>query len=171
MARPERLRFYCKGTAQVPDPKALMLRGINRCVGRHWQQVAPPVNAGPNAHPGKWTWIPTGKPDDVEFDFDLLDACRAGDLWPADQETADACGVPFDPTFGYEPFQTIADYRAGLPGKPIVPRPEPEPVKVEEAPKVEARTEETTTATMVVEGTPADASIEDATSRRRRREG
>jgi hypothetical protein len=35
-------------------------------------------------------------PDRVEYRRHLRD----GDLWPADQETAQAAGIPFDPSFG-----------------------------------------------------------------------
>ena len=134
MSRPTHLSFYCRGTAQVPDPVALMTRGINRCVGRAWQQVAPPVGGdGPNAHPGTWTWIPTGKPDPVAYDFDLINAAKAGDLWPADAETAKACGLPFDPDCGNEPFQTIRDFKAGLPGLSLKERREAEEAETAKA--------------------------------------
>lgn len=38
-------------------------------------------------------------PDTVEYRRHLRD----GDLWPADAETAQAAGVPFDPAFGEQP--------------------------------------------------------------------
>jgi hypothetical protein len=40
--------------------------------------------------------LPIEVPDTVEY----RRALRDGDLWPADQATAQAVGIPFDPTFG-----------------------------------------------------------------------
>jgi hypothetical protein len=44
----------------------------------------------------------TDKPQVVPARGEYLLACRDGDLWAADQATADYCGVKFDPTFGGE---------------------------------------------------------------------
>ena len=193
MSRP-RLRFYCKGTALVTDPHA-QDRGLRRFVGRAWRQIAPPIGVGPNAHPGTWVWAPTGEVEDIDFHFDLLQACRDGELWAADEATAKTCGVPFDPDFGNEAFQTIRDFKAGHPGMTVKERraaleaeavaeqaaaeaakkAHAEIVAAEEAAKkaaAEAAKNETTNAPPVVEGTPAVA--EDATSDsrlKRRREG
>ena len=117
MSRP-RLRFYCKGTALITDPHA-QDRGLRRFVGRAWRQIAPPIGVGPNAHPGTWVWAPTGEVEEIDFHFDLLQACRDGELWAADEATAKTCGVPFDPEFGDEKFQTIRDFKAGHPGLTI----------------------------------------------------
>lgn len=98
-----RLRFYARGQAQVTDPHA-QERGVRRCIGRRWQEVLP----------GRWAWVPTEKPQEVLYDHFLADAARKGDLWPADKETADALGIPFDPTYGGEHTETIKDYKAKL---------------------------------------------------------
>lgn len=97
----KRLRFYCRGTAQVPDPHAAD-RGVRRCIGRRWQE----------AMPGRWAWVPTGEPQEVDYHHDLAKACRDGDLWPADEDTAATCSVGFDPTFGGEGTQTIKDFKS-----------------------------------------------------------
>lgn len=38
-------------------------------------------------------------PETVRF---ILKTIKSGGLWPADKETAQYCGVPFDPSFGGE---------------------------------------------------------------------
>lgn len=96
-----KLRFYARGTAQVTDVAA-QERGIRRCVGRRWQEVVP----------GRWAWVPTGEPQAVEYHPDYVKAVREGDLWPADEETAKACRVPFDPKFDDETTETIKEFKA-----------------------------------------------------------
>jgi hypothetical protein len=100
MTKP-RLRFYCRGTAQVTDVHA-QERGVRRCVGRRWQEVLP----------GRWAWVPTGQPQETEYSADLVKAARDGDLWPADQATAGVCGVAFDATFGGEVAETIKAFKS-----------------------------------------------------------
>lgn len=96
-----RLRFYARGTAQVTDPHA-QERGTRRCIGRRWQEV----------EPGRWSWVPTGEPQECDYHHDLAKACRDGDLWPADEATAKECGAGFDPTFGGEETETIRAFKA-----------------------------------------------------------
>ncbi len=87
------LRFFARGTACMPDPHgAEMTPQRRRCVGRAYVEVKE----------GVFAWAPTGKPEELPFHHDLVKACRDGDLWAADQATADACGVKFDPDFGGE---------------------------------------------------------------------
>ena len=115
MDRP-RLRFYCRGTAQVTDFPAAE-RGVRRCVGRRWQEVLP----------GTFAWVPSGKPQEVDYHHDLVKACFDGDLWPADEATAKTCKVGFDPLFGEEPTQTIREFRAASePAKAEAPAPKAE---------------------------------------------
>lgn len=96
-----KLRFYARGTAQVTDPHA-QERGLRRCIGRRWQEV----------EKGRWAWVPTEKPQECDYHHDLAKACRDGDLWPADEETAAALGVGFDPSFGGERTETIREFKA-----------------------------------------------------------
>lgn len=95
-----RLKFYARGTAQVTDPHA-QERGTRRCIGRRWQEVTT----------GRWAWVPTEKPQETDYHADLVRACKDGDLWPADEATAKACGVGFDPDFGGERTQTIREFK------------------------------------------------------------
>jgi hypothetical protein len=118
MSNRPRLRFLCRGTAQVADPNA-QLNGNRRCIGRRWQEVVP----------GTWSWCPTDKADETDYHPDLVQACKEGDLWAADDATAKACGVAFDPTFGGETTQTIKDFKAQQSGE--APKAE-EPVKKSE---------------------------------------
>lgn len=97
----EKLRFLARGTAQVTDPHA-QERGIRRCIARRWQEVMP----------GRWAWVPTEEPQAVDTHQDLVKACQDGDLWAADEATAKACRVPWDPNFGGEDTDTIKAFKA-----------------------------------------------------------
>jgi hypothetical protein len=97
----ENLRFYCRGQALVADVHA-QERGKRRFVGRRWQEVLP----------GRWGFCPTEQPEELPYHHDLAKACRDGDLWAADEATAKACGVPFDPDFGGEMAETIKAFKA-----------------------------------------------------------
>jgi hypothetical protein len=99
----QRLRFHARGTALVTDPHA-QERGTRRFIGRRWQE----------AFPGRYVWAPTEKPQEVDYHHDLAKAARDGDLWPADKATADALGVPFDPSFGGERTETIKAFKEKL---------------------------------------------------------
>lgn len=111
------LRFYARGDALVADVHAQEhpTHAVRRFIGRRWQEVAP----------GEWGWCPTEKPQATEYHHDLVRACRDGDLWPADAETAKACGVAFDPTFGNEETETIKAWRARARGEAPVTEPAP----------------------------------------------
>lgn len=100
----QRLRFYARGSALVADVHAQEhpTHPIRRFVGRRLQEVTP----------GRFGWCPTEAPQEIDYHHDLARACKDGDLWPADEETAKACGVPFDPTFGGEETETIKAWRA-----------------------------------------------------------
>lgn len=99
-----RLRFYARGTALVADVHAQEhpTHPIRRFVGRRWQE----------ALLGRWAWAPTETPQECDYHHDLVRACKDGDLWPADEETAAVCGVPFDPDFGGEETETIKAWKA-----------------------------------------------------------
>lgn len=99
-----RLRFYARGTALVEDVHAAnrATRPVRRMIGRRWQEV----------EKGRWAWAPTGAPEEVDYHRDLVKACQDGDLWPADEATAQLCKVGFDPTFGGEATETIKDFKA-----------------------------------------------------------
>lgn len=108
---PERLRFYCRGTAQVEDVHAANRDKPNRrMIGRRWQEVLP----------GRWAWVPTGEPQEVDYHADLVRACQEGDLWPADEATAKTCGVPFAPSFDDETTESIKAFKARLAPAPKV---------------------------------------------------
>lgn len=83
------LSFRARGTALVQN-HARLEAGIKAFVGRKFVEVSP----------GVWGFAPTGQAETVEYAAEYVKACADGDLWPADQATADACGVPLDPTFG-----------------------------------------------------------------------
>lgn len=50
--------------------------------------------------PGTWGWKATGKVEEIGFHRDIRKAVIDRDLWPADEATAKACGVEFDPKCG-----------------------------------------------------------------------
>lgn len=84
-----KLRFRARGTALVQDFERLEA-GIKAFVGRKWLEV----------EPGVWGFAPKSEDDEVPYRAEYVRACAEGDLWPADAETAKACGVKFDPHFG-----------------------------------------------------------------------
>jgi len=47
-------------------------------------------------------WPSTGEPQELPYRAELAQAVREGDCWAADEATAAACGVTFDPTCGGE---------------------------------------------------------------------
>jgi hypothetical protein len=100
----QRLRFFARGTALVADVHAQEhpTHPVRRFIGRRWQEVLP----------GRWAWAPSEKPQECDYHHDLARAARDGDLWPADEETAKACGLAFDPAFGGEETETIREWRA-----------------------------------------------------------
>lgn len=102
---PERLRFYCRQTALVEDVHAANRdKPLRRMIGRRWQEVLP----------GRWAWVPTGEAQEVDYHADLVKACQEGDLWPADEATAKACGVPFSEAFDDETTESIKAFKARL---------------------------------------------------------
>lgn len=91
MTNPKTLRFHARGTASVPNHDLAEAR-IRAFVGREIVE----------ARPGQHGFAPTTAPTEVRWRQEYVKYCQEGDLWPADAETAKACGVPFDPTFGGE---------------------------------------------------------------------
>ncbi len=86
---PEKLRFRARGTALVQNFEHLE-GGKKSFVGRKYVQVSP----------DQWGFNPTDADDEVAYRAEYVRACKEGDLYPADQATASACGVSFDPAFG-----------------------------------------------------------------------
>jgi hypothetical protein len=86
---PKKLRFRARGNALVQN-FARMEAGIKSFVGRKYQEV----------EPGQWGFVPTGETEEVAYAAEYVKACKDGDLFAADEATAAACGVSFDPSFG-----------------------------------------------------------------------
>ncbi len=86
----QKLRFFARGEALVCDFDAMDRTPVlRRMIGRKFEQVTP----------GQWGWVPTGKAEEVRARAEVIKACKDGDLWPADEATAAACGVAFDPSY------------------------------------------------------------------------
>lgn len=107
------VKFYARGDAQMPCPHGAEASPQRRAwVGRKHKQVAP----------GQWALVPNdfGDPYTAKYHHDLRKACRDGDLWAADEETARICGVVWDPSFG-----GVIDPKTGKPpaaaGAPVAP--------------------------------------------------
>jgi hypothetical protein len=81
MKKPEKLKLKAVGTKLVHDHDALRA-GTCRYIGRRWD-----VNLK--------GW-PVTEPSEVKPSPDYVLAVKHGDLAPANQETADYCGVSFD---------------------------------------------------------------------------
>lgn len=86
---PKTLRFRARGEALAQNHERLEAN-IKSFIGRKYIEV----------EPGQWGFAPTGEAEEVAYRADYVKACKDGDLWAADQATADACGVAFDSTFG-----------------------------------------------------------------------
>ena len=111
----ETLRVRRKGTAMVPDYEAHT--HVRRFHG--WKHdptlgeefVVHPGSMLPGETPGArkrhGAWVGHDEVREVPMSAEYLRHLRDGDLWPADQATAQAAGVPFDPTFG-EPSPVVS---------------------------------------------------------------
>ena len=105
-----KLRVMARGVAQVPNYESLDA-GRNARVTHACLAIGPEFkdpetgqmqrHAAFVKHVGKVIEIP----DRAEYRRHLRD----GDLWPADEETACACGVEFDPNFGGEHTEAMQD--------------------------------------------------------------
>lgn len=91
-----KLRFRARGTALVQNLDAMEAR-IKRFIGFKYTQLEAPTQENPD---GRWAFVPTNEVAEVPARGEYVKACRDGDLWPADAETAAYCGVSFDPNFG-----------------------------------------------------------------------
>lgn len=80
----KKLRFYAAGNALVQNFERLEA-GIKSFVGRKYKEV----------EPGVWGFVPSEVPEEVKYGAEYVKACKDGDLLPADEETAKACGVSF----------------------------------------------------------------------------
>ena len=95
------LKFLARGTAMVPDIDA-QDRNIRRFIARRFDALIGEPFSDPQTGESKMSggFVPTQEPETVKFHHEYVRECKAGGLWPADKETADVCGVPFDPSFG-----------------------------------------------------------------------
>lgn len=93
-----KLRFHARGSALVQNFEHLEA-GKKSFLGRRYTQLAAPDTNDPEDF-GTWGFAPTGSVAEVPYRAEYVKACKDGDLWPADEETAKACGVAFDPHFG-----------------------------------------------------------------------
>jgi hypothetical protein len=84
-----KLRFRARGSALVQNFERLEA-GIKSFVGRKYVEV----------NPGEWGFKPTDQAEEVPYRAEYAKACKDGCLYAADAETAAACGVSFDPSFG-----------------------------------------------------------------------
>lgn len=85
---PTTLRVRARGTALVHRLEA-MNSSPRQFVGRVWVEID-----------GKWGLKAVDEDCEIPFRAEYVSAVKSGELWAADQETASACGVPFDSTFG-----------------------------------------------------------------------
>lgn len=90
-------RVRARGTALCPD-FAAMERGVRKMIGRSYKEISP----------GQWGWVPTESDALVDRSREIAFALADGDLWAADEETAQWASavtrqsVKFDPSFGSE---------------------------------------------------------------------
>lgn len=86
---PKTLKFRARGTALCQDFERLE-HAVRRYIGRKFQEV----------ETGSFGFVPTGEAEEVPYRHEYVKACKDGDLYAADEATAAACGVEFDPHFG-----------------------------------------------------------------------
>lgn len=98
---PQKLSFRARGTDMVQDLEA-MEAGIRRYVGR---RAVNKDGAQAGSVADLVGWVPTDAAQEVPFRHEYVRAARDGGLWCADEATAKACGVEFDPSFGAAPKQ------------------------------------------------------------------
>jgi hypothetical protein len=105
----EPLRVLPRGTASVQDYGALLDTGTSRFLGWKWDGALGPGFVDPTDgqqknHGGRVKQvdqvvvIAAESPHRTEY----LKHLRDGDLWPADEATARAAGIMFEPDFGGE---------------------------------------------------------------------
>jgi len=118
MRQKKTLSVYCKGDALVLDYDfAIGSGGHRRYIGRHtlasWNLDDFPEGVPYHEQSNEFLTLsdraiphtaypPTGKPATVLNTSYVRKTVQKGMLWPADLETAKACGVEFDPLFGGE---------------------------------------------------------------------
>jgi hypothetical protein len=88
---PSKLRFRARGESLVQNLEKLDA-GIKSFIGRKFLQVE-----------DRWAFSPTEADEEVAYRAEYVRACKDGDLWAADADTAAACGVRFDSNFGAAP--------------------------------------------------------------------
>jgi hypothetical protein len=96
------LKFYSRGMDLCVDFEAHSA-GTLRFIGRRHDSTI--GHEGRDEHGNKFKsggWPSTDAPQTVPARAEYAKACQDKSLWPADQATADYCGVPFDPDFGGE---------------------------------------------------------------------
>ena len=113
-----KLRVLARGDTLVLDAAYARTSGRLRFVGRTLIEAdsadqlpagcpvreRDPVDAGDKFYVEGWPRgsAPVEVPAVGEFGSYFRSTIREGGLWPADAETAEHCGVAFDPTFGGE---------------------------------------------------------------------
>jgi hypothetical protein len=76
---------------RMPDPNGADLPvQRRRIIGCAHKEVSP----------GTWGWVASGAVEEIAYHRDIRKAVIDGDLWAADEATAKACGVPWDPKCG-----------------------------------------------------------------------
>ena len=108
------LRVLPRGLARVQDYRALVEAGVNRFHGWRFDATLGPLQEVP----GRGKVRPGGRvkgvdavveiPSDDPYRQEYVKHLRDGDLWAADEATAAAAGVPFEPHFLGEHPETSA---------------------------------------------------------------
>ena len=101
-----KLRVLAKGMAMVPYYESFDAGGRRRFVGRKHDATLGAAFRDENGVEHRQGGFPPShspvQPHEVDDRAEYRQHVREGDLWPADEATAAACGVRFDPSFGGE---------------------------------------------------------------------
>ena len=100
-----KLRVLARGLAMVPHLESFDA-GTKRFVGRKHDRTLGAAFRDENGQEHRQGGWPPGhhpaQPHELDDRAEYRQAVREGDLWAADEDTARACGVKFDPKFGSE---------------------------------------------------------------------
>ncbi len=117
MEAPAKLRVLPRGTARVPDFEKLEGAHLNAFIGWDCKPIGPEVvdrfidpqlkQVVEEKKPSAVFIMRVGEVHEVTDRKEYRLALRDGSLWPADKQTADTVGVPYDPAFGGEHAEDV----------------------------------------------------------------
>lgn len=106
--QPQPLRVYARSHAMVQDFERLEA-GIKKFFGWKLVQKAPPKDPTNPEDKGEWAFDMTDEVVEVPNKPEYRKCCQEGSLRPADEATAKACGMPFEPIAAHDTEAPLHD--------------------------------------------------------------